>query len=605
MTRKMRIAALVMCLVMLVGMIGGCSKAPAASTDTGSTSSSSSSSSASTSTTTTTTTATQAPAASTPTEEATADAGLTLPFDETLTIRFWQVLGSKYVSHISSFEEMHLFSYMQDYMNVDFVWEEPAEDVAQEQFGLMIAAGNWPDVIQGVNYYYPGGLTAAYDDGIIIETTDLINDGYAPWIKKIYETFPKYAQMALWNGSQYLDIPYFRNDGNLYNEGLMLRKDLFEKYGYDLPETIADLEEVLYAMKDWEEIKVPYSTIGATGMFEGLGVVSAWDMKTYEYQDGETHEVKYGAVQPEYKDIVTMLRKWYVDGIIDPDFVTNDRAAQNAKIAEGIVGVWYGAGGGDGTTPWGAMREANPDTTAVIFGIRPVSGEAGAQPKTANCSFNYNPDQSGAISTNCAEPEKTMFAMDYMGYSDEGRAVLMYGEEGVHYDIDPDGRYNTWKDVNGSAETRFEINGNTSHPKWTSTSGPYFSGIVLWDTAEFLHQEDPKVFVPRWYAEGDTSVSVLKAKDSATRRAEWIPLWKSYDPVNNMPYVTYNTEESAMIAEINTEIKTYVLETLTAFVLGTQDIESGWDAFVETVYDMGLQELLDLYQSKVNAYYGI
>lgn len=601
MTRKMRIAALVMCLVMLVGMIGGCSKAPAASTNTGSTSSSSGASAS----TSTTTTATQAPAASTATEDATADAGLTLPFDETLTIRFWQVLGSKYVTQISSFEEMHLFSYMQDKMNVDFVWEEPAEDVAQEQFGLMIAAGNWPDVIQGVNYYYPGGLNAAYEDGIIIETTNLINDGYAPWIKKIYETFPKYAQMALWNGSQYLDIPYFRNDGNLYNNGIMLRKDLFEKYGVALPETMDDLEAALYAMKDWEEVKVPFSVIGVKALLEGTSVLSAWDMKYREYQEGDTHTVKFGAVEEGYKEMITMLRQWYVDGIIDPDFVTNDRATQNAKISEGIVGVWYGAGGGDGNTPWGAMVDADPSTTAVVYGIRPVSGKAGEQPKVADCSFNYNPDQSGSITTTCANPEKVMFAMDYMGYSDEGRAVLMYGEEGVHYDIDADGRYNTWTDVNGSAESRFAINGNTSHPKWTNTSGPYFSGIVLWDTAEFLHQEDPKVFVPRWYAEGDTSVAVIKAKNGATRRGEWIPNWKSYDPVNNMPYVTYDTEESALIAEIFTEIDTFVKESAAAFILGTQNIETGWDAYVKTVYDMGLQELLDLYQSKVNAYYGI
>jgi len=603
MTRKMRVAALVLCLVMLVGLIGGCaSSTGTTSTDTGSTSSSSSSSA----TTGTTTTATQAPAASTDSGEATADAGLSLPYEETLPIRFWQVLNTKYVTQISSFDEMPFFVYMQEKMNVDFIFEEPTADVAQEQFGLMIAAGNWPDIIQSVETYYPGGLAAAHEDGIIIELTEYINNGTAPWIQKIYETFPQFAQMATWNGSQYLDLPFFRNNGNLYNEGIMLRKDLLDKYGYELPETIADLEEVLYAMKDWEEIQIPFSTIGAKGLIEGIAVSSAWDLKYNWYQDAANHEVKYGAVQPEYKEIATMLHKWYVDGILDVDFVTNDRAAQNAKIAEGIVGVWYGAGGGDGTTPWGAAIEADPETEMVVFGIRPVSGEEGADPKVAMCSFNYEPTGSCAVSTNCAEPEKVIYAVDYMGYSDEGRAVLFYGIEGEHYTLEEDGRFNVWADVDGSAQNMYSVTGvEPFTPKFYEHPSCFFSGLVKWDTAEFLHQEDPAIYVPRWYSDSDTSVDTIKAKASATRRAEWIPLWKGYDPVNNLPYITFNTEEAALIAELNTEIDTYVKETLTAFILGTQDIESTWDSYVEGVYDMGLQELLDLYQSKVNAAYGL
>lgn len=598
MNRNMRIAAMAMCLVLLVGVLGGCAGTTTTTTPT--------SAATDAPATTAAAAATQAPEA---TGEATADAGLTLPYDETLVIRFWQVLGAKYVKDISSFEEMPFFHYMEEKMNVDFQWAEPSEDVATEQFGLMIAAGNWPDVIQGVHDYYPGGLTAAYEDGIIIEMNEYIDGGYTPWIKKIYETFPQYAKQALWNDSQYLDIPYFRNDGNLFNEGLMLRKDLLDKYGFEIPETIADFEALLYAMKDWEEVEIPFSTIGIgnsskTGLISGTAVTSGWDMVYNEYQDAATHEVRFGAVQPEFKEIVTMLHKWYVDGILDPDFVTNDSAAQNAKVAEGIVGVWYGAGGGNGNTPWMSAIDADPNTPMIAYGIRPVSKEAGKDPVVARCSFNYNPKQSGCVTTTCQNIEKVLFAMDYMGYSDEGRTALMYGVEGVNYNVAEDGRINTFKDVDGSSQPlTTKADENSFDPKWTTTSGPYFSGIVLWDTAEFLHQEDPKVFVQRWYSDSDTSIETYKAKCSDTRRGEWIPNWKSYDPVNNMPYVVYDTEESALRAELNTAVDTYVVETLTAFILGTQDIEAGWDVYVEKAYDLGLQDLLDLYQSKVDAYY--
>jgi hypothetical protein len=63
--------------------------------------------------------------------------------------------------------------------------------------------------------------------------------------------------------------------------------------------------------------------------------------------------------------------------------VTNDSAAQNAKVAEGIVGVWYGAGGGNGNTPWMSAIDADPNTPMIAYGIRPVSKEAGKDPVVA------------------------------------------------------------------------------------------------------------------------------------------------------------------------------------------------------------------------------
>jgi ABC-type glycerol-3-phosphate transport system substrate-binding protein len=80
----------------------------------------------------------------------------------------------------------------------------------------------------------------------------------------------------------------------------MLRQDLLDAYGLTEPETIADFETVLYAFKE-NGVRIPYSTIGLRVCCWAAAVTSGYDLKTYEYQDGATHEVKYGAVQPEFK----------------------------------------------------------------------------------------------------------------------------------------------------------------------------------------------------------------------------------------------------------------------------------------------------------------
>jgi hypothetical protein len=45
-----------------------------------------------------------------------------------------------------------------------------------------------------------------------------------------------------------------------------------------------------------------------------------------------------------------------------------------------------------------------------------------------------------------------------------------------------------------------------------------------------------------------------------------------------------------------------VLENATAFILGTRSLNE-FDAFVQAIYGMGLQEVLDITQARVSAYY--
>ena len=53
--------------------------------------------------------------------------------------------------------------------------------------------------------------------------------------------------------------------------------------------------------------------------------------------------------EPEYKEYLSTLKKWYQEGLIDPDFATVDQKVHDSKIGSNIAGTWWnGLGTGMG-----------------------------------------------------------------------------------------------------------------------------------------------------------------------------------------------------------------------------------------------------------------
>ena len=51
--------------------------------------------------------------------------------------------------------------------------------------------------------------------------------------------------------------------------------------------------------------------------------------------------------------------------------------------------------------------------------------------------------------------------------------------------------------------------------------------------------------------------------------------------------------------------KRFVHEKMTAtFTTGQADMEKDWDTYINDLYDMGLQEVIDVYQSALDRYNG-
>ena len=100
------------------------------------------------------------------------------PLEETLDITVYTQLASKFAGSVDNLSSLLLFDIIREKCNVNFIFEHASASLASEQYGLMFASGDYADVIAMYrDSFYPGGLGAAYQDGIIISLNDLMDQG--------------------------------------------------------------------------------------------------------------------------------------------------------------------------------------------------------------------------------------------------------------------------------------------------------------------------------------------------------------------------------------------------------------------------------------------
>jgi putative aldouronate transport system substrate-binding protein len=55
------------------------------------------------------------------------------------------------------------------------------------------------------------------------------------------------------------------------------------------------------------------------------------------------------------------------------------------------------------------------------------------------------------------------------------------------------------------------------------------------------------------------------------------------------------------LADLRGTLNTYVNDMMTKFIYGEASIETEWDSYVKQIYDMGVEQLLRIYQEAYDA----
>lgn len=246
-------------------------------------------------------------------------------------------------------EDAEMLAYVEHLFNVDLkVWNLENKRY-EELLDLKLAQGQIPDLFR---IRQPQDLLKYQKQGVLAAIPQDILEKHAPDIvQRIRQFDPRYLEYGQIDGRLY-GIPVI-NPTNIYRIPVVYREDWLEQLDLEIPKTLAEFENVMYAFaKDDPDGNGKQDTYGLSK--EGMNVVfGAFGQAVFTeqlYFNLKEEQLVIGAVEPEMKEALTYLQKWYRDGIIDPEFITGENkggykhlshAFINSKIGMTSMGNYY------------------------------------------------------------------------------------------------------------------------------------------------------------------------------------------------------------------------------------------------------------------------
>lgn len=472
----------------------------------------------------------------------------------------WYIRGNETDIGVKAFEEVNRLANTETEL---IVITENQDD----QYKMMIASGNYPDLIRWTNALtYPGGVPKLVNDGVAIELNDLI-DNHMPNLKKILEEKPNIRKQMTNDEGKY---QFFANINPLESDidksiasttGFAMRSDWLENIGLDIPTNMDEWYNVLTAFKnndpngDGANNEVPFEGTGLDMFAPAFGI-----RRTYFIRP-ETGKVAFGPIEPEYKEYLATLNKWYNEGLIGPNSILTDGKLTDANITADIAGSFKAL-----TNAWEkylpALQEKNPNADFVpVPWPKTVDGIAYTDRTEL---MNHINKETTIITSSCKNPEAAARLIDYM-YSDEGSFLLSWGFEGESYEI-VDGKYQF-----------------IEYPK---------DGDV-----QVSHFVKPHVAWPKYgYTEAHANMFKPVRLVAADAWAQGVDSSLIYPPA-----IIFSEEETNTIIDINGDMGSYVQDMTNKFITGEEPL-SNFDTYVQNVKKFGVEKIIQIHEENLARY---
>lgn len=480
---------------------------------------------------------------------------------------YWVEMNPSAATVVQNYGDIEYFKKLQEITGTQIEFMHPPAGQTTEQFKLLIASRkDLPDVVS-INWLteYPGGPEKAVKDGVIIDLNDYID--LMPNYKAFLESDPEIKKQSV------------TDEGTLYGFhginmetvrtcacGLIARQDWLDDLGLEVPETIDEWENVLRLFKEEKGATAPF-TVQLKDFFKYNLFNAAYGITNEFYLD-DNGQVQYGPIQPEYKEYLTTMNRWYQEGLIDPDFASIDKKIISSNMLNDKSGVAFGfVGSGMGT--W--LNAASQENYALTGCPNPVlsKGDEG----------KFSPEYKGkvlitaAVTTNAKDIESIIKTFDYL-YTEEGRLLKNFGIEGLTYNM-----------VDGK-------------PVYSDLITHNPDGLAISDAmAKYIQPNYPGAgqanlpeYIDQYYAEESQKEANVIFNKFSEASAKY-----------SMPPVTATADESKELGNIMSQISTYRDEKVVAFITGAESLDH-YDDFVAEIKNLGIDRAIEIKTASLERY---
>lgn len=478
--------------------------------------------------------------------------------------------------------EMEWLTLLEDANGVEIEWQQITADWDQKK-SVMFAGGDIPDILVKAT----STTDFATYNGLFENLAPYIDAGDMPNVAKMFEDHPELRVLCTDKKGAIYGLPNYRSIWPKTNRVLYINQTWLDNLGLEMPTTMDELKEVLIAFRDGDpngngdttdEIPLDFNGF-PTYMLACFGVPLMNESSGYFVEDGQ---VKNYRVDDRYKTFMIWLQGLYSEGLINEEVITQDYSKfQSLARGEGgvaKVGVTLGWESGDrfGTEvadQYVSLPALKPhedsDENEVYWGYY-------ADTQSVNAA-------TVALSANCTDKEAAVRFIDSFYDEVVSIQVLFGGMNDVDKCIQDngDGTYTVLPPADPSIDP--------GTWKWTNSFADYSPYYIPDDMADRLTL-------------GEDMQRVVKEREPLQETLERMEETCESYPAT---FINYTTDENSELAMTQANINNIVDQTYAAWLTdSSRDIEAEWDSYVQSVYDSGLTQNLEIRQTAYERYLG-
>jgi putative aldouronate transport system substrate-binding protein len=437
----------------------------------------------------------------------------------------------------------------------------------------MIASRDWPDVFKA-GLEKAGGARKLHEDGVIMELTGLMPD-HAPNLWRIIHADPNTLGQYMDSEGRAYSVKLLMLDPSMnYVLGPVIREDWLIALGLEVPETMDEFYRVLTAFRDRDPNgngladEIPLTGVKFRDPTYSISKFTVWPFGTTPDMYIVDDKVVYGPLTPEFREGMEWAARFYREGLLDPDYLLNDRGKLDAKMAQNRVGVlyhWLADG------PLSYMERLPGKIPGFsITGIPYLRKDENSPNYSFTEQYQSTVTQTEAVITTAAEfPEETLEWLDYP-FSPEGHMLFNFGIEGESYEM-----------INGYPRYTAKIRDNPKH-SLSVAHQLFHMAQNAWPI-----RQDPR------HTEQLLTHPAADACQEAWKTAD---LSRAFPPGVKFDYKTLDT-----MNQFDIDIKTYADEFMNKLIIGQASFDE-WDEFKERIHKLGIQKVIAMYQNAYDDY---
>lgn len=511
-------------------------------------------------------------------------------------------------------EATWMFHYIEEVLGINIELEYFYQATRDENVALMMADGELPDIMIGMNLTAAELTRYGTVDGLLLDAAPYLNEENAPNIMKLIAEHPDYLD-NLTNGSgQIFSIGSYKERS--INNGIhrmFYNYDIMEAAGVEkCPTTLDEFLAMLRTIKQYSDANnldiIPfggnYARYNATYLIlNALGFnysMDSTEQKSHETEialrNGEVTLICYDKeVFPKYLEVMHTI---YSEKLMEQDYYTLDKETTKAHLAAGTYAVFsekpflYG-GNEFGQQWWGGI---------------PLTSEFNDTPFWCNYSDGYIGNY--VISAETEYPELCVAFADYW-FADGNRRLVSWGPSINQQDIllgESCGWY--WHEDYGLTFDDYLANKEA----YQALQYWRFENISLWMDGSFVVSRPGDAVdenglshdVNYELAETDINeMAKLRHNEEMTAGVGFNYMmhntWGRYLTSEISPKVCYFDEDTTLrISELKTLINEYASQEIAKFIIGERPLSEIDDYFAE-LEKLGADEYVQYYADYYNS----